>query len=399
LTKTGKIAYSNRAPEGKKPAKKRGQGMKQLEIFQKAVKDTPNYARDLKKEKGKKQVGYLCSYTPEEIILAAGAHPLRLMGTKENIQLADTHLQSYCCSLVRGVLEEGLSRRLEFLDGLVFPHTCDSIQRLSDIWRMNIPFGFHLDVVLPVKLNTESAKIYLGEVLEKFRRELGQALNIAITEEDLKKAIRIMQAIREALQAIYTLRSQNPELLAGKDLNVLMRGSMIVDREELAVLLPEIVNELNLKAGEAGNPSLKRVVLAGGICNHQDIYPIVENAGGAIVWDDLCTGSRVFAEPVKEGIPAMEALTARAFNRLVCPAKHRDLFGRAENILRIVRENQAQGVIFLMLKFCDPHAFDYPYLKQNLDEAGIPSLLLEIEDPLPSLGPLKTRLEAFLEML
>jgi benzoyl-CoA reductase subunit C len=373
--------------------------MKQFEGFQKAVNDPYSYARGLKQAKGKKQIGYLCSYTPEEIILAAGAHPLRLMGTKENIHLADTHLQSYCCSLVRGVLEEGLSGRIDFLDGLVFPHTCDSIQRLSDIWRINIPFGFHLDVVLPVKLNTESARIYLQEVLEKFSRELGQALGVEITDENLKKAIEVMRSIRGALQAIYTLRGQYPQLMSGKNLNTLVRGSMILDREDLAVILPEIANEITLMSKEAESPSHKRVVLAGGICNHPDIYPIIENAGGAVVWDDLCTGSRAFAEPVAEGVPPMEALAGRAFNRLVCPAKHRDLSGRAKNIIKIVRENQARGVIFLLLKFCDPHAFDYPYLRKHLDEAGIPNLLLEVEDPLPSLGPLKTRLEAFLEML
>jgi benzoyl-CoA reductase/2-hydroxyglutaryl-CoA dehydratase subunit BcrC/BadD/HgdB len=64
-----------------------------------------------------------------------------------------------------------------------------------------------------------------------------------------------------------------------------------------------------------------------------------------------------------------------------------------------VKEKKAQGVIFLLLKFCDPHAFDYPYIKQSLDEAGIPVMLMEINDPIPSGGQLKTRFEAFLEML
>ena len=119
------------------------------------IVDQPySYLQKLKEKSGKKMVGYVCSYTPEEIILAAGAHPFRLFGTKQNIHLADSHLQSYCCSVVRGILEEGLSRRIDLLDGMIFPHSCDSIQRLSDIWRMNIPFGFHLDLVLPVKLNT-----------------------------------------------------------------------------------------------------------------------------------------------------------------------------------------------------------------------------------------------------
>ena len=74
-------------------------------------------------------------------------------------------MQAYSCSLVRGALEETLAGRLEFLDGVVFPHTCDSIQRLSDIWRMNVKECFHLDVVGPVKLDTDSARDYMAAVL------------------------------------------------------------------------------------------------------------------------------------------------------------------------------------------------------------------------------------------
>ncbi|MDD5168269.1 MAG: 2-hydroxyacyl-CoA dehydratase, partial [Syntrophales bacterium] len=92
--------------------------MNHLEEFRRVAGLSFDYARELKKASGKKIVGYVCSYTPEEIILAAGAHPMRLFGSKENIHLADSHLQSYCCSVVRGILEEGLSGRLDFLDGL-----------------------------------------------------------------------------------------------------------------------------------------------------------------------------------------------------------------------------------------------------------------------------------------
>jgi benzoyl-CoA reductase/2-hydroxyglutaryl-CoA dehydratase subunit BcrC/BadD/HgdB len=84
---------------------------------------------------------------------------------------------------------------------------------------------------------------------------------------------------------------------------------------------------------------------------------------------------------------------------VVCPAKHTDLDGRAKHIVRLVKEKNARGVIFLLFKFCDPHAFDYPDIKKYMDEAGIPVLLLEIDDPLPAEGQLKTRFEAFLEMV
>lgn len=374
--------------------------MDNMTEFRKVVDQPYGYLQKLKDQTGKKIVGYVCSYTPEEILLAAGAHPARLFGTRQPIHLADFHLQSYSCSIVRGVLEEGLSGRVPFLDGMVFPHTCDSIQRLSDIWRLNIPFGFHLDLVLPVKLNTSSARDYMEDVLRKFQNDVGRALQADMTDEALRKAIATMKAVRQSIREIYEIRSQHPRVLSGSDLYTLVRASMIMDRERLAGMLAEVVAEMKAKAaGEKPDASLKRIVLAGGMCNHPDIYSMIEEAGGAVVWDDFCTGARYFAEPVAEGDDPVAAIAERLIRRVVCPAKHAGLERRAKHILRMVREQNARGVIFPLFKFCDPHAFDYPDIRKSLDEAGIPVLLVEIEDPLPGEGQLKTRVEAFLEMV
>ena len=374
--------------------------MKHLKEFKQAVSSPLDYARQLKKDSGKKIVGYVCSYTPEEIILAAGAHPVRLFGTKESISLADFHFQSYCCSVVRGIMEEGLSGRADGLDGMVFPHTCDSIQRLSDIWRMNIPFGFHLDLILPVKLDTESARDYMTDVLNKFRKDIGIALKADVTDKALQKAILTMNSIRQSIRSIYEIRSLNPRLMTGDVLYTVVRASMIMDRDRVAGLLTETVAELQAKANEVKEAApLKRIVLAGGICNHPDIYPMIEEAGGAVVWDDFCTGARYFSRIIDEGADPVSRIAERLINRIACPAKHMDLDGRARHLIRLVKEKNAEGIIFLLLKFCDPHAFDFPDIKKSLDEAGIPVMLMEINDPISSGGQMKTRVEAFLEML
>ena len=102
--------------------------MKQIEECYQILKDPNGYVKRFKAESRRKVVGTFCSYAPEEIILAAGAHPFRLFGSGEKIRLADAHLQAYCCSLVRGALEDALGGRLEFLDGVVFPHTAFSAE-------------------------------------------------------------------------------------------------------------------------------------------------------------------------------------------------------------------------------------------------------------------------------
>jgi bzd-type benzoyl-CoA reductase N subunit len=374
--------------------------MKQIEECYQILKDPNGYVKRFKAETGRKVVGTFCSYAPEEIILAAGAHPFRLFGSGEKIHLAEAHLQSYCCSLVRGALEDALSGRLEFLDGVVFPHTCDSIQRLSDIWRLNVPACFHLDVVLPVKLDTDGARQYLIDVLMRFRKELGEKLGVTISDEDLRAAIRTMNRSRAALTRIYTLKGERPEILKGSDLYALVRAAMIMDRTRAASLLEEVAAEMEkMNASAAAAWPKKRIVLSGGVCNHPDIYTIIEEAGGAVVGDDLCTGSRYFGGLIDEKEDPVTAIAERILTRVVCPAKHRGLTVRADHLIRLVQEKRAQGVIFFLLKFCDPHAFDYPYLKETLDRAGVPRLLLEVEDRLPADGQLRTRFEAFIEMI
>jgi len=371
--------------------------MEELHNLYKIADNPGEYLRGLKKDK-EKILGYFCSYTPEEIILAADVHPVRLFGTREDISLADGHLQSYCCSLVRGALEEVLRGSLDFLDGAVFPHTCDSIQRLSDLWRINTDFPFFADVVLPVKLDRESSRQYMLDVLNKFKGALETWLEKEISKEDLKKSIDLCNRIRTLLGNLHKIRSDKPNVISGRDLYAIVRASMVMKRHDLLEILPKIVEEVKEKAGYSVGEDKKRLVLTGSICNHPDIYEIIEDAGGIVVGDDLCTGSRYFEGTIDEEEDPIMAMAKRYMERPICPAKHLSLNARAEHILSVAREQRADGVIFLFLKFCDPHAFDYPCIKEALDHEDVANTLIEIEAQLPE-GQIRTRLETFIETL
>ncbi|MFZ5519310.1 MAG: 2-hydroxyacyl-CoA dehydratase subunit D [Candidatus Zhuqueibacterota bacterium] len=368
-------------------------------IFHHVADDPHGYAADWKRRTGKQVIGYLCTYTPEEIIFAADALPFRIFGASEHIAEANAFLQAYCCSLARGGLEEALTGRLSFLDGAVFPHTCDTIQRLSDIWRLNAGFSLHFDVVLPVKLNSRSATDYVVSVFDKFRSDVANRLGREITDQALSQAIAVYNRIRELLAEIYAMRSNNPALISGRDVYAILKSAMVMDRRELAERLAGLVADLKRNDTVSAAPRCKRLVLAGGVCNFPNIHQIIEEAGGDVVWDELCTGSRYFDGKIRENGEPISAIAERYSNRIICPAKHTDLTSRGENLVKLVQEHRAAGVIFLFLKFCDPHAFDYPYLKEYLDNAGIPSLHLELEQQLPSDGQVRTRLEAFMEMV
>lgn len=361
--------------------------------------DPYSYASNLKQATGKLIVGNFCSYTPEELIYAAGGIPFRLFGTKDDILMADAHLQAYCCSLVRGGLEDALKGNLSFLDGTVFPHTCDSIQRLSDIWRLNAGFAFHIDVVLPVKLDTQSARTYMIDVLNDYKLDLESALKTRITDEKLWQSIKLYNRLRQTLGEIYEMRSKDPDSISASDLYHVIKASMVMDRDEFLALLTALRDELKQKVNDSTLNMNKRVILSGGICNHPDIYTALEESGAEVIWDDLCTGTRYFEGEIEESGDPIEAIADRYMTRMVCPAKHLTITARGEGLVRMVKEKKAAGVIFMFLKFCDPHSFDYPYLKNFLDNAGVPNILLEVEEQLPSDAQLKTRFETFVDMI
>ena len=372
--------------------------MNSLTRFKDVAADPAGYAEQWKKEKGGKVVGTFCSYAPEEVILASGALGYRIFGTDLNISRADAHMQAYSCSLVRGALEDVLAGQLDFLDGVVFPHTCDSIQRLSDIWRMNIKNGFHLDLVGPVKLNTDSAREYMAAAMDRFRLELETSLGKNISTADLESAVTIGNRIRSSMQRVYAARMAKPGILKGADIHAMVKAAMVMDRKEFAALAEDMAQQLEeMQFDEAFDG--KRLVLSGGLCNMPDVYGTIEDSGGAIVADDLCTGHRFFEGAIEPGADVLTAIANRYMNRNVCPAKHAGIKSRGDHLVRTVKESGADGVIFIYLKFCDPHGFDYPYLKQMLADEDIPCLLYEMEEKDAAGGQFRTRCEAFIEML
>jgi benzoyl-CoA reductase/2-hydroxyglutaryl-CoA dehydratase subunit BcrC/BadD/HgdB len=237
------------------------------------------------------------------------------------------------------------------------------------------------------------------DVLEKFKKDLEHALSVKITDAMLSDTIKTYNQIRALMRQLYAIRAQRPEIISGRDFHSIIKAAMIMDRGLLLKLLSEIIRQTENAKSDKIKSGAKRIVLAGSVCSHPDIYDIIENAGGVVVWDDLCTGSRYFEGFLDEKAPPLEAMARRYLDRAICPAKHAGLTDRGENIVRIVRDNQADGVVFLLLKFCDPHAFDYPYIKEMLDKENIPCMLLDMEEQLPAEGQLQTRFETFVQIL
>jgi len=356
-----------------------------------------DYARTWKERTGERVFGYFCTYFPEELLHAAGILPMRILGDKENVSLADSHVQAFICSLVRTSLDAALKEKFDFLDGVVFPHSCDSIQNLADIWRHNFPIQFSDVVVLPVWVDVPEAEDYLTEEIWRFRRKLEAYLDKTIPDSALVRSVEIYNENRAALAALYTLRRDNPGMITGQNLLDVVRASMSMLKEDHTALLRKLIDEI--KPAPDSNGAAVRIVLYGNACDHPAIMHLFEEMDAHVVDDDLCTGSRYFLHIVPPGDDPIRRIAQRYIRRVPCPSKHNTSFDRREYLVDMVRQSEADGVVMLLLKFCDPHAFDYPDLAKRLSESNIPHLLIETEMQPTSIEQVRTRLQAFVEML
>jgi len=336
--------------------------------------------------------GYLCSYAPLEVLHAAGFAPVRLLQLSGPVALANAHLPSFACALARAVTERMLCTELDFLDGVLFAHTCDTMQCVADIWRMAKP-GFRVVTFdLPTVLSSPHAQAYYVAELHHLTAVLGSEFGAAVTDNALHESIVIYNEQRRLLSTLYRHRQRFSSVQLW---SLTLAGMLMPVEEHVALLRSSLRDAENESAAEREGPA---IFLVGAVLDEPVILQLIDELGGCVVGDDLCTGSRYFDTPVAETGDPFAALAERYLQRTPCPVKHHATQPRTQRLLDLLCATGAQGVIFVLPKFCDAHAFDYVTLCKALDDAQVPHLLIETEMTTPS-GQLRTRIQAFIEML
>jgi benzoyl-CoA reductase/2-hydroxyglutaryl-CoA dehydratase subunit BcrC/BadD/HgdB len=304
----------------------------------------------------------------------------------------DAHLQSYTCALCRSTLDQALNGDLGFLEGAVFAHTCDAMQALADLWRIRSDETLYVDTVMqPTNLGSPSALPYLVAELERFRERLAAFVGRPITDDDLRSSIALYDNTRRLVQALQSLRDR----LSAPQFFSILDVAQTMPREILNPLLVEVLVALESVSSQGDGA---RVFLVGAVLDEPRLLDLIAVHGAQVAADDLCSGSRHFLQRVGTEVEPIRALAEYYLRRRPCPTKYHPAHDPGHSLLDQVRQSGADGVIFVLEKFCEPHAFDYALVLPALDRAGVPHLLLEI-DHTPSLEALRTRLQAFLEIL
>jgi benzoyl-CoA reductase subunit C len=363
-------------------------------------------AKELSDE-GRKVIGYICSFVPLEMITAAGCIPFRMRGdVHEPITQGDTLLETIVCPFIRSCFDLSVKGRYDFLSGMVIPHACDSMVRSYSVWSYSLGFSYFHFVNVPTVCDESSFDFFNAE-LATFKKSLEEFVGKEITDDDLVEAIRLHNENRDKARALYELRKTDPPLISGAEATMTLAVGSSLPIVESNTLFDEVLAEV----GQRKESPLKkgpRILIDGACVDNIELVKIVESSGGVVVTDTLCNGTRDYIPHTDTGENPIKALGRRYLEKINCPKTYRknqagtfeeDIASRFGDIGAYAKEFKVDGAILYVYKYCDPFGFEVPARKAYYKSLDIPLLYLEDLYSEGTIGQVRTRVQAFLEMI
>ena len=322
------------------------------------------------------------------------------------ITKGDTLLETIVCPYYRSCFDLSVKQKYDFLSGMVIPHGCDSMVRSYSAWSYSLPYSYFHFVNIPSVCDESSFEFFHAE-LNTFRKSLEKFAGKAITDDDLAQAIRIHNENRDKVRALYEFRKSDPPLISGTELTmVLTVGSSLPIDESNTCLI-----RFWQKLGKEKKSPLKkgpRILIDGACLDNIELIKLVEELGGNVVADTICNGARDYFPRTDDGGDPIDALAHRYLDKINCPKTYRenktgtfegDIASRFGDIGAYAKEFKVDGAILYVYKYCDPFGFEVPARKAYYKSINVPLLHLEDVYSAGTIGQLRTRIQAFLEMI
>lgn len=356
------------------------------------------------KESGGLVAGVFCTFTPLEIMDAAGIIPVGLCGmSDETIPAAESHLPKNLCPLVKSSYGFALTDKCPytyFADLIVGETTCDGKKKMYELLG-KLKETYILQ--LPQRYDEEALDYWTGEI-RRFRAFLEEKFNIRIADEQIRAAAVRRNAERLAKCQLMEMQKLTPPPMTGYQLYKTLEGSgFIFDRQGVIDLLTDLKNK-TMMAYESGvrpvKKDAKRILVTGcpmgGVLDKT--VKAIEERGGAVVCFENCTGIKASATMVDTQADDIIRAVADRYLQIGCSVMTPNT-RRTEMLKELVKDYGAQGVIEIDLQACTSYAVEALTIRRLIGEQGIPYMMLETDYGKADSGQISTRIEAFLEML
>jgi benzoyl-CoA reductase/2-hydroxyglutaryl-CoA dehydratase subunit BcrC/BadD/HgdB len=357
------------------------------------------------KDNGKNVVGFYCTYTPVEIIMASGAIPVGLCATSdETTAEAEKRLPRNLCPLVKSSYGFAVTDKCPyfyFADLVVGETTCDGKKKMYELLGEIKPM--HV-LQLPNENKSDmSFRMYREEVV-KLKERLETEFNVEITDDKLKAAIDVKNRQRKALKDFYNIQAMTPPPVKGLDIHKALYGSEFkFDKEaqidEIKELTARIIEEYKAN-GSAVSEKAPRILITGcpiAVATEKVITAVEEN-GGVVVAFENCFGTKAVEELVDENADPIDAITRKYLNTPCSVMTPND--GRLEKLGELMDRFKVDGVIDVVLQACHTYNIETYSVKKYVNDIKDKAYIaLETDYSSSDVGQLNTRIGAFIEML
>ncbi len=362
------------------------------------------YAREWKaKDPSRKVVGFLPVYVPRELIHAAGALPLGIYGGGESLEVihGDAYYQSYICRIPRSTIELGVTKRLDFVDGMLFPFVCDVIRNLSGLWKVMFPDVMVRFFDTPQNFKAGVGGDYYVHELNELKEALEKMAGRPISDDDLRNSIKLYNENRRLIEEVYALRMREPWKAPSSEVYLLMRAGTIIDVEEHNQMLRDYLEAT--KAEDRPIRDNARIVITGSFCEQPPLNLIksIEMAGCYVVDDDYHLVNRFLVGEVPvEGDPIRSLVDAFLTSSVETASKYvPEEADKGQFLVEQVRRSGAEGVIFAAPSFCDPALLDRPMLQHRLKEADVPYIAFKYAENSGQMQPIREQAGTFADSI
>lgn len=347
----------------------------------------------------RKVIGYMPIYVPREIIHAAGFLPLGILGGGDQLEVihGDAYYQSYICRIPRSTIELGVSGRLDFVDGMLFPSICDVIRNLSGMWKTMFPTVYVRYFDVPQNYRDDIGGNYYVNELAELRHDLEELRGNPITDDELRHSIALYNENRRLVRELYALRARAPWQVPAPEAYLVLRAGLVLPVEEHSQMLREYISA----ASHEDRPRRDncRIVLTGVFCEQPPLNLIksLELAGCYVVDDDLLLVTRWLTNDVPtDGDPLHNLALAFLHQSESTAAKYEpNLQEKGQHLVRAVRRSGAEGVIFACPSFCDPALLERPMLQHVLKDAEIPYIAFKYAENSGQMQPIREQAGTF----
>ena len=355
------------------------------------------------KAQGKKVIGVLPYYAPEELVYAAGMVPMGIWGSNnKTISRAKEYCATFYCTSAQLALEMLLDGTMDDLDGIITPTICDTLRPMSQNFRVSM--GDKMAVIFLAHPQNRFEDFGLQFCIDQYnhvKEELEKVCGHEITADAIRDAIKVYNKSRAARRAFVKLANDHCDVITPTKRSAVLKAFYFMEKPAYTEMLEELNKEL--EALPVCDWKGTKVVTSGIICDNPKLLAAFEENNVAIAADDVAHESRSFNTDVPEDEECPMMALAKQFANidhdvlLYDPQSEKNR--RGEFVADLVKKSGAQGLVLFMQQFCDPEEMEYPYLKKALDDAKIPHIKLGIDQQMRDFGQAQTAIQTFADVL